>query len=64
MFEVWLADTVPDWLAGEEVALPEFADSELWLACDPLATPVADEPDEPEPALVATVPVAAWATGA
>ena len=23
------ADTVPDWLAGEEVALPEFADSEL-----------------------------------
>ena len=77
---VWLADTVPAWLAGEEVALPEFADSDLWLAagagtwvsgaawlsvaaelvalaawlllaCDPLTTPVADEPDAPEPAL-------------
>ena len=32
VFEVWLADTVPAWLAVEEVALPEFADSELWLA--------------------------------
>ena len=80
VFEVWLADTVPAWLACEEVSLPEFADSELWLAvgavtwvagaawlavaaelvglaawlllsCDPLATPVADEPDAPEPAL-------------
>ena len=26
---VWLADTVPAWLAGEEVALPEFAGAEL-----------------------------------
>ena len=91
VFEVWLADVVPAWLAGEEVALPEFADAELWLAagavtwvsgaawlavtaelvvlaawlllaCDPLlATPVADEPDATEPALVGA---AAWATGA
>ena len=29
LLAVWLADTVPAWLAGEEVALPEFADSEL-----------------------------------
>ena len=94
VFEVWLADTIPAWLAVEENALSEFAGAELWLgagavtwvagvvwlavaaelvalaaglllACDPLATPVADEPDAPEPALaVATVLVAAWATGA
>ena len=29
LLAVWLADTVPAWLACEEVALPEFADSEL-----------------------------------
>ena len=29
LLAVWLADTVPAWLAGEEVALPEFAGSEL-----------------------------------
>ena len=29
LLEVWLADTVPAWLAGEEVALPEFAGAEL-----------------------------------
>ena len=28
LLAVWLADTVP-WVAGKEVALPEFADSDL-----------------------------------
>ena len=73
---VWLADTVPAWLAGEEVALPEFAGAELWLAADTVTwvagvawlavaaepDPLTPPPDAPETALVATV--AAWATGA
>ena len=29
LLALWLADTVPAWLAGEEIALPEFADPEL-----------------------------------
>ena len=29
LLAVWLADVVPAWLAGEEVALPEFAGAEL-----------------------------------
>ena len=29
LLAVWLTDAVPAWLAGEEVTLPEFADSEL-----------------------------------
>ena len=51
---VWLTDAVPwvdevVWLAfaAELVVLAAW----LLLSCDPLATPVADEPDAPEPAL-------------
>ena len=29
LLAVWLADTVPAWLTGEEVALPEFAGVEI-----------------------------------
>ena len=29
LLAVWLADVVPAWLAGEEVALTEFAGAEL-----------------------------------
>ena len=29
LLAVWLVDVVPSWPAGEEVTLPEFADSEL-----------------------------------
>ena len=29
LLAVWLADAVPAWLAGEEVALPEFAGAEI-----------------------------------
>ena len=29
LLAVWLADVVPAWLTGEEVALPEFAGAEI-----------------------------------
>ena len=51
----WVAGVAGLSVAAELVALV----AGLLLSCDPLAPPVADEPDAPEPALVA-----AWATGA